>query len=86
MVDYKADMGDIWARKPQNSTVVKDTGPPSALSRALKGKPSSLQIPRLKIQGHLVVALEQVGVLGRPFSFLYLLSLTFRCPSLGRVE
>lgn len=28
----------FWARKPQNSTVVKDTGPPSALSRALKGK------------------------------------------------
>ena len=55
----------FWARKPQNSTVVKDTGLPSALSRALKGKPSSLQIPRLKIQSHLVVALEQVGGLGQ---------------------
>lgn len=45
--------------------MVKDTGPPSALSRALKGKPSSLQIPRLKIQGHLVVVLEQAGGLGQ---------------------
>lgn len=66
MVEYQANGVILWAREPQNSTEATETGPPVrlALSRALEGQPPTLtsQISRLKIEAHLVIALEPVVV------------------------
>lgn len=75
MVEYQADRGDILGKgASKHSTEATEIDLLRlALSRALEGEPSPVpQIPRLKVEGHLVLALEQMEVLDGPFSFLCL--------------